>query len=84
MKIESVRIENFRSFKDKTINFDNYTCFIGANGCGKSTILNALNIFFRQNKDCSTDLCRLSIEDFHHKNIDEPVKITVTFIELSD
>ncbi len=84
MKIESVRIENFRSFKDKTINFDNYTCFIGANGCGKSTILNALNIFFRQNKDCSTDLCKLEIEDFHHKNVDEPIKITVTFTEPSD
>jgi len=84
MKIESVRIQNFRSFKDETIYFDDYTCFVGANGCGKSTILNALNIFFRQNKDCATDLCRLSIEDFHHKNIDEPIKITVTFIELSD
>lgn len=84
MKIESVRIENFRSFKDETIYFDDYTCFVGANGCGKSTILNALNIFFRQNKDCATDLCRLSIEDFHHKNINEPIKITVTFIELSD
>jgi len=45
MKIESVRIENFRSFKDETIRFDNYTCFVGANGSGKSTVLNALNVF---------------------------------------
>jgi len=84
MKIESIRIENFRSFKDETICFDYYTCLVGANGCGKSTVLNALNIFFRQNKDCSTDLCNLSAEDFHHKNTVNPIKITVTFIELSE
>jgi len=84
MKIESIKIENFRSFKDETVYFDDYTCFVGANGCGKSTVLNALNIFFRQNKDCMTDLCKLSIEDFHHKIIDNPIKITVTFTDLSD
>ncbi len=84
MKIESVRIENFRSFKDETIKFDNYTCFVGANGSGKSTILNALNVFFRQYKDSKTDLSKLTNEDFHHRNTDEPVKITVTFTELSD
>jgi len=84
MKIESIRIENFRSFKDETIYFDDYICFVGANGCGKSTVLNALNIFFRQNKDCMTDLCKLSIEDFHHKIIDNPIKITVTFTNLSN
>jgi len=84
MKIESVRIENFRSFKDETITFDNYTCFVGPNGSGKSTVLNALNIVFRQHKDCKTDLSRLTEEDFHHKNIEKPIKITVTFTELSE
>jgi len=83
MKIECVRIENFRSFKDETIYFDDYTCFVGANGSGKSTVLNALNIFFRQDKDCTTDLSKLTIEDFHHKNINDPIKITVTFKDLS-
>ena len=84
MKIESVRIENFRSFKDETITFDNYTCFVGQNGSGKSTVLNALNIVFRQHKDCKTDLGRLTEEDFHHKNVEKPIKITVTFIELPE
>ena len=84
MKIESVRIENFRSFKDETIKLDNYTCFVGANGSGKSTVLNALNVFFRQYKDSKTDLSKLTSEDFHHRNIEEPVKITVIFTELSD
>ncbi len=84
MKIESVRIENFRSFKDETIKLDNYTCLVGANGSGKSTVLNALNVFFRQYKDSKTDLSKLTSEDFHHKNTGNPVKITVTFTDLSE
>lgn len=84
MKIESVRIQNFRTFKDETIFFDNYTCFVGPNGSGKSTVMNALNVFFRQYRDSKTDLSKLSIDDFHHKNVDEPISITVTFKDLSD
>ncbi|ENM5925941.1 ATP-dependent endonuclease [Vibrio mimicus] len=83
MKIESVRIQNFRSFKDETILFDDYSCFVGPNGAGKSTVMNALNVFFRQYKDSKTDLSKLSIDDFHHKNIQEPILITVTFKDLS-
>ncbi len=84
MKIELVRIENFRSFKDETIHFDDYNCFVGANGSGKSTVLYALNVFFRQFKDSQTDLNKLSEEDFHHKNTKDPIKITVTFNDLSE
>lgn len=83
MRIESVKIENFRSIKDETILFDNYTCFVGSNGSGKSTIINALNVFFRQYKDSKTDLSKLSVEDFHHKDVSKEIKITVTFSNLS-
>jgi putative ATP-dependent endonuclease of the OLD family len=84
MKIESVRIENFRSFKDETICFNDYTCFVGPNGTGKSTVINALNVFFRQYKDSKTDLSKLSVDDFHHKDVSKPISITVTFKDLSD
>lgn len=84
MIIESVRIENFRGFKDETILFGDYSCFVGPNGAGKSTILTALNVFFRQYKDSKTDLSKLSADDFHHKNVSEPIKITVTFTGLTD
>lgn len=84
MKIDTVKIENFRCFKDETIIFNNYTCFIGSNGSGKSTILNALNIFFKNDKDSQTNLNILSEDDFHHKITKDPIKITVTFIDLSD
>ncbi|MDG4553082.1 MAG: AAA family ATPase [Candidatus Competibacter sp.] len=84
MKIESIRIQNFRTFKDETICFDDYCCFVGPNGSGKSTVMNALNVFFRQYKDSKTDLSKLSIDDFHHKNTSEPISITVTFKDLND
>lgn len=83
MKIETIRIKNFRSFKDETVNFDDYSCFVGANGSGKSTILHALNVFFRQSKDSQTDLNNLAEDDFHHKDTTNDIKITVTFGSLS-
>ncbi len=83
MKLEKVRIENFRSFKNEEILLDDYTCFVGPNGAGKSTVLCALNVFFRQYKDSNTDLSKLTEEDFHHKDTTSPIKITVTFTDLS-
>ncbi len=47
MKIKKLILENFRIFKNKTIiDFDNLTAFVGKNDIGKSTILDALDIFF--------------------------------------
>ncbi len=84
MKIKELRIENFRAFKDETIDFDDYTSFVGPNGVGKSTVFHALNLFFRQSKDSQTDLLKLSANDFHHSNTNQPIKVTVTFSSLSD
>jgi predicted ATP-dependent endonuclease of OLD family len=84
MKISSVRIENFRSFKDKTVEFDDYNCLVGPNGAGKSNVLNALNVFFREIESSSLDLVNLSEEDFHEKDTSKPICITVTFTNLSD
>lgn len=84
MKLDSVRIQNFRIFKDETVYFDDYNCFVGPNGAGQSTVMNALNVFFRQYRDSKTDLSKLSADDFHHKNTKEPISITVTFTDLSE
>ena len=47
MKLKSISIENFRGYQDKTtINFDDLTVLVGKNDIGKSTILEALDIFF--------------------------------------
>ena len=47
MRLKQMKIKNFRGYKDETIvDFDNLTAFIGKNDAGKSTILEALEIFF--------------------------------------
>jgi putative ATP-dependent endonuclease of the OLD family len=47
MKIAQVTIENFRAYRQKTIiPFDDLTVLIGKNDIGKSSILEALDIFF--------------------------------------
>jgi hypothetical protein len=43
-----------------------------------------LNVFFRETDNAATDLTELDAEDFHRKNTDEPVEITVTFTDLSE
>lgn len=85
MRLASVRIENLRSFKDETISLDDYTCLVGANGSGKSTVLCALNVFFREstNAPADQDLGALREEDFHRRNTALPIKITVTFADLT-
>ncbi len=82
MKIKSVRLENFRSFIGETIFINRYSCFVGANGAGKSTVLSALNVFFRE-QSSSTDTSKLTDEDFYCKNTENPIRITVTFDDLN-
>lgn len=81
MRIGQLRIQNFRAFDDATIDFDGFTCLVGMNGAGKSTVLNALNVFF-QEKGGATDAARLSEEDFHGRDTSRPVVITATFVDL--
>ena len=82
MKIASVRIQNFRSFVDETIPLNDYSCLVGPNGAGKSTVLTALNLFFRELENVPTDLSQLDAEDFHCRNITDPICITVIFTDL--
>lgn len=84
MKIEKIRIKNLRAFEDEEVGFDDYTALVGANGAGKSTVLCALNVFFREVENASTNMSELDAQDFHLQNTDEPVVITVTFKDLSD
>lgn len=50
MNIESLKLRNFRGYTDEiVIPFSNLTAFIGKNDAGKSTVLEALEIFFNNN-----------------------------------
>ena len=84
MKIKSISIENFRSFKNCTVNLENYTSLVGSNGAGKSTVLYALNIFFQEAQSSPTNVKELTLDEFHNRDSSQPIKITVTFCELSD
>ena len=51
MKIVSVRIKNFRGYRNEvTIKIDDLTVLIGKNDAGKSTVLDMLEIFFNDEK----------------------------------
>ena len=51
MKIKKVILENFRSFYGKhEISLENFTAFIGKNDQGKSSILEAIDIFINEGR----------------------------------
>ena len=78
MKIQSVRIKNFRTLKDVTIPFDSVTTFIGPNGAGKSTVLHALDWYFNGKPGSLTE------KDCSFGATDEDIEVQVTFADLTD
>lgn len=83
MRIKSIHISNLRAIADATVQLDDYTCFVGANGAGKSTVLFALNVFFRDVDAQGNAITSLAAEDFHKRDTSKPVEITVWFDQLS-
>lgn len=80
MKLKKLRIKNFRAYQQETeILFENMTGLIGRNDVGKTSILDALGIFFGHKlcKYDSTDKCVYSEEN-------DDVVITCEFEDLPD
>lgn len=51
MKLRTFKIKNFRGYRDEiSIDFNNLTSFVGKNDVGKSTILEAMDIYFNDGK----------------------------------
>lgn len=46
MKINRIRIENFRSIQETEFNTTNFNIFVGQNNCGKTNFFEALEFFF--------------------------------------
>lgn len=78
MRIQSVRITNFRTLRDVAISFDTVTTFIGPNGTGKSTVLRALDWFFNGRPGSLTE------RDCSFGAVDQDIEVRVTFDELSE
>lgn len=74
MKLDSIKLKNFRGYKDETlIPISDLTAFIGKNDAGKSSILEALEIFFNNSSvTCEKD-------DLNKNATDNKIEITCTF-----
>jgi predicted ATPase len=82
MKLSKIRIENFRCFEDETVPLNEYTCLVGANGSGKSTVLTALRVFFGDSPGATGEFAKLQRDDFHNRNTSREISVTLTFSEL--
>lgn len=82
MRIESIKIKNFRSYKEETeICFDNLTALVGKNDIGKSTILEALDIFFNDGNGV-IKIDKSDLNTHALKDGDKETVISVCFSEL--
>ncbi|WP_100614678.1 ATP-binding protein [Confluentibacter citreus] len=84
MKIKKIKLENFRGYTSETIiELGNLSVFVGKNDVGKSSILEALDIFFNENKG----VIKIDKDDINKqcfKNGNSEIKISVVFEELPD
>mgnify|MGYP003311899031 FL=1 len=84
MKIKKLKIKNFRGYHgETTVNFDDLTAFVGKNDMGKSSVLEALDIFFNDNKG----VVKLDKDDVNvsaRANEDNDISISICFSDLPD
>ena len=81
MKIHSMKLKNFRGYcGETTICFEDLTAFVGRNDIGKSSILEALDIFFNDSKG----IIKLDKNDVNvgSRGDDNEISITVRFMDL--
>lgn len=56
LQITKIEIKNFRSIRNLALTPSSLAIIVGKNDCGKSNVLRALNLFFKNNTDDSVDL----------------------------
>lgn len=75
MKIAQLKLLNFRGYEDVTIKFANdFNLIIGKNDIGKSTILEAMEIFF------NNDIIKIDINDLNVFSENKTMSIQISFI----
>lgn len=84
MKIDSIKIKNFRGYKEEVkIELNDLTVFVGKNDIGKSTILEALDIFFNDGKGV-IKLDKTDVNVRGRKEEDLNIEISICFSELPE
>ena len=74
MIISRIKIKNFRAIKNLEMDFDDITIFVGPNGTGKTTVLEAIEIFFSDKK--------IDKNDFYKNKTDEEIEVSLTFKDI--
>ncbi len=84
MNIDKIKITNFRSYQEEiVIDLGDLNVFVGENDIGKSTVLEALDIFFNENKG----VIKMDKDDINKKSKNEgdtEIRISVVFSNLPD
>lgn len=74
MRMTKLTISNYRALRDVSIPLSHFGCLIGENNSGKSSILQALSLFFSGSKLSSTNYFDES----------QPIRIEVVFEDIGD
>lgn len=84
MRMTKMKIKNFRGYQEETtVDFNQFTAFVGKNDSGKSTILEALDLFFNEGKGVvKFDEGDLNVEA--KKKNDRTVQLVVCFSDLPE
>jgi AAA15 family ATPase/GTPase len=81
MKIHKVTLTNFRGYRNPTaIDFNDLTFFVGRNDIGKSTILEALDLFFNDGKGA----IKYDDNDINIASDSHEYSIGVSFVDLPE
>lgn len=76
MFLQEVSVKNYRSILDETLMCDDLTALVGANGSGKSSFLNAIQLFYNPTTKVTQD-------DFYNNDTTQDIEIALTFTCLS-
>lgn len=77
MIIKSVRVQNFRSILDETLECAELTAMVGVNGAGKSSFLRALELFYAPSP-------RIGQGDFYAEDTSEDIEVGITYTDLDE
>lgn len=79
MRLTTLKLKNFRGYRGETVvGFDDLTAFVGKNDVGKSTILEALDIFFNDKNSAA----KIEKGDINKQSQQDEILISVSRLVL--